>query len=53
MSETIDPGTTRSFSFNVEIKENAVSGVKQITFDAGSDGMEFRKFCEALIITEN
>ena len=53
MSATIEPGATEIFRFSIEIKENAVSGVKQITFDVGSDGMEFRKFCEALIIADN
>jgi hypothetical protein len=53
MSATIEPGSCRSFRFKVDIKENAISGIKQITFDVGTAGMEFRKFCEALIIAEN
>ncbi len=52
ISATIEPSSERNFSFNLELKENASPGVKQVTFDVGTDGMEFRKFCEALIITE-
>jgi len=53
LSGTIEAGQTRSFSFNVEVKDKALPGAKIITFDVGTHGMEFRKFCEALIIAEN
>ncbi|MBI5008595.1 MAG: MBL fold metallo-hydrolase [Bacteroidia bacterium] len=53
MSGKIEAGQTRSFIFNFDIKDKALPVAQMITFDVGSDGMEFKKFCEALLITEN
>lgn len=50
---SIEPGATETFDFEAEIKEKAASGVKIVTFDVGSDGMEFKDFCEAFIISEH